>query len=35
MVGAEKEVGGDEVRLEEPKIFGEDKCEEAGGKGRG
>ena len=35
LVGAEKEGGGDEVRLEEPKIFGEDTREEAGGKGRG
>ena len=35
MVGTKKEVGGDEVRLEDPKIFGEDKRREAGGKGRG
>jgi hypothetical protein len=35
LVGAEKEGGGDEVRLEEPKIFGENTREEAGGKGRG
>jgi hypothetical protein len=35
LVGAEKEAGGDEMRLEEPKIFGEGKREKAGGKGRG